>query len=96
MRREEVDDMVGTFFAAHSRGNLESRLRAARIAYGHVNGLADLSIHPALRRWTVASATGDIAMPAHPNAKLEAPKTLSIPDLDGQGAAIRKEFAVPA
>ena len=95
-RREEVDDMVGTFFAAHSRGDLESRLRAARIAYGNVNGLADLSVHPALRRWTVASATGDIAMPAHPNAKLEAPETLSIPDLDGQGAAIRKEFAAPA
>ena len=94
-RREEVDDMVGTFFVAHSRGDLESRLRAARIAYGNVNGLADLSTHPALRRWTVASATGDVAMPAHPNAELEAPATLCIPDLDAQGAAIRKEFAAP-
>ena len=94
-RREEVDDMVGTFFVAHSRSDLESRLRAARIAYGNVNGLADLSTHPALRRWTVASATGDVAMPAHPNAELEAPATLCIPDLDAQGAAIRKEFAAP-
>lgn len=95
-RREEVDDVVGTFFVTHSRSDLESRLRAARIAYGNVNGLSDLSTHPALRRWTVASATGDVAMPAHPNAELEAPATLSIPDLDAQGAAIRKEFAAPA
>ncbi len=94
--REEVDDMVGTFFAAHSRGDLEAKLRVARIAYGNVNGLADLSTHPALRRWTVASATGDVSMPAHPNAALPTPKSLAIPDLDAQGAAIRKEFAAPA
>ena len=94
--REEVDDMVGTFFAAHSRSDLEAKLRGARIAYGNVNGLADLSTHPALRRWTVASATGDVSMPAHPNAALPTPKSLTIPDLDAQGAAIRKEFAAPA
>lgn len=95
-RREEVDDIVGTFFVAHSRSDLESRLHAARVAYGNVNGLTDLSTHPALRRWTVASATGDVAMPAHPNAALPTPKTLAIPDLDAQGAAIRKEFAAPS
>ena len=95
-RREEVEDMVGEFFAAHSCSNLEARLRAARIAYGKVNTLAGLSTHPALRRWTVASATGDISMPAHPNAALDTPQALSIPDLDAQGAAIRKEFAAPS
>ena len=95
-RREEVDDMVGAFFAAHSRSDLEARLRSARIAYGNVNGLEGLSSHPALRRWTVASATGEVSMPAHPNAALETPQTLAIPDLDAQGAAIRKEFAAPS
>ena len=94
-RREEVDRLVSTFFAAHLRSALEARLRGARIAFGNVNTLADLSAHPALRRWTVASATGDISMPAHPNASLETPPALSIPDLDEQGTAIRKEFAVP-
>ena len=94
-RREEVEEMVGKFFAAHSCSDLEASLRAARIAYGKVNTLAGLSTHPALRRWTVASATGDISMPAHPNAALETPHGLSIPDLDAQGAAIRKEFAAP-
>ena len=92
-RRDEVDDIVGKFFVAHSQQDLESRLRAARVAYGNVNGLADLSTHPALRRWTVASATGDVAMPAHPNAALATPQQLAIPDLDAQGPAIRKEFA---
>ena len=94
-RREEVDGIVGAFFAVHSKGDLETRLRAARIAYGNVNTLANLSTHPALRRWTIASATGDISMPAHPNAALEVPRSLSIPDLDAQGAAIREEFAAP-
>ena len=94
-RREEVDGIVCTFFAAHSQSDLETRLRTARIAYGNVNTLANLSTHPALRRWTIASATGDISMPAHPNAALEVPKSRSIPDLDAQGAAIREEFAAP-
>lgn len=94
-RREEVDATVGEFFAAHSRKDLEARLHAARIAYGNVNALAGLSTHPALRRWTVASATGDVSMPAHPNAALATPHSLSIPDLDAQGAAIRKEFEAP-
>ena len=94
-RRPEVDDIVGTFFAAHTRRDLEARLRAARIAFGNVNSLTDLSTHPALRRWTVNSSTGDVSMPAHPNAALETPHTLSIPDLNEQGAAIREEFAAP-
>ena len=94
-QREEVENMVGEFFAAHKCSDLEARLRAARIAYGKVNTLAGLSTHPALRRWTVASTTGDISMPAHPNAALDTPQALSIPDLDAQGAAIREEFAAP-
>ena len=50
---------------------------------------------PVMLPMTVASPTGDIAMPAHPNAALETPTTLSVPDLNAQGAAIRKEFAAP-
>ena len=45
--------MVQAFFARHSRAEMETKLRAARIAYGAVNDLADLSAHPHLRRQRV-------------------------------------------
>ena len=93
-RRAEVDGLVQAFFAAHSRAEMEAKLRAARIAYGAVNDLASLSSHPHLRRLTVASETGDIAMPAHPNAALD-PAAGAVPSLPKVGEhtqRIRNEF----
>ena len=78
-RRAEVDGLVQAFFSRHSRAEMEAKLRAARIAYGAVNDLASLSAHPHLRRQRVASATGDIDMPAHPNAALAVPGVPSCP-----------------
>ena len=92
-RRDEVDGMVQSFFSRHTRVELEAKLRDARIAYGAVNELADLSTHPELRRWTVHSSTGDISLPAHPDASRDEPIDSSIPDLNAHGAAIREEFA---
>ena len=91
-RRVEVDGAVQAFFSRHTREAAEAKLRAARIAFGAVNGLAGLSAHPALRRWTVGSETGDVTMPAHPDASRAAPDALDIPALDAHGAALRAEF----
>ena len=93
-RRAEVDGLVQAFFAARSRAEMEATLRAARIAYGAVNDLAGLSSHPHLRRLTVASESGDIAMPAHPNAALD-PTAGAVPSLPKVGEhtqLIRNEF----
>lgn len=91
-RRGAVDGAVQAFFSRHTREAAEAKLRAARIAFGAVNGLAGLSAHPALRRWTVGSETGDVTMPAHPDASRAAPDALDIPALDAHGAALRAEF----
>ena len=93
-RRAEVDGLVQAFFAARSRAEMEATLRAARIAYGAVNDLAGLSSHPHLRRLTVASESGDIAMPAHPNAALDpaAGAVSSLPKVGEHTQLIRNEF----
>ena len=90
-RRDEVDGMVQAFFARHERKEMEAKLRAARIAYGAVNDLAGLSAHPHLRRQTVASETGAVRMPAHPNAAAP-PGESRLPAVGEQSLRIRQEF----
>ncbi len=91
-RRAEVDGLVAEFFAAHDRAELESRLRAARIAYGAVNDLAGLSAHPQLRRQSIASETGAISLPAHPNAGAASAAAPSLPTIGEHSDRIRQEF----
>lgn len=95
-RRAEVDGMVQAFFAERMRAEMEELLRSARIAYGALNDLAGLSKHPQLRRWAVASETGEVRMPAHPNAARAAPQSSKLPRLGEHAAAIRREFASDA
>ena len=90
--RAELDALVQSFFARHGHAEMAAKLRAARIAYGAVNDLAGLSAHPQLRRQSVASATGDIAMPAHPNAAQVQPRVPSLPRVGEHSARIRAEF----
>ena len=91
-RRAEVDGMVANFFASKDRSELEALLRRARIAYGTVNSMADVSVHPELRRMCVESETGEISMPAHPDAMREI-STYRLPQLGEHSEAIRNEFA---
>ena len=91
--REQVDAIVQNVFAARSRKELEQQLGDARIAFGAVNGLDDLSKHPQLRRIRVASETGEIDMPAHPDANRVIDRDTRIPTLGEHSDAIRGEFA---
>ena len=91
-RRAEVDGLVQACFSRHDRPEMEAKLRAARIAYGAVNDLHGLSAHPHLRRQRVASETGAIDMPAHPNAALSLPGVPSLPKVGEHSARIRQEF----
>ena len=92
-RRAEVDGLVRAFFAERPKAELEALLRAARVAYGAVNDLAGLSTHPQLRRQRVASDTGPIDMPAHPNAASAPAGVPRLPTLGEHDASIRREFA---
>jgi len=92
--RPAVDTQVGVAFAALSRADAATRLRAAQIAYGFVNDLADLTTHPALRRVSVGTPAGRASIIA-PAAIRDgrAPELGPVPAIGEHNAAIRAEFA---
>jgi formyl-CoA transferase len=62
--RELTDKTVGEIFASLSREDLLKRLSDADIAFAEVNTLADLTIHPHLRRIEVSTPKGVVTYPA--------------------------------
>jgi hypothetical protein len=64
--RAMVDAHVGATFAKLTRDQAAAKLRAANTAYGFVNDVAAFSRHPALRRQTVETPNGPVAIAAPP------------------------------
>ncbi len=76
--RPALDGAVGAVFAALTRDEAVARLRAADIAFGALNSVADLAAHPQLRRAPQPTGHGTLSLVAA---------------LDEHGAALRREFA---
>ena len=92
--RAALDERIGAVFGAAPADALAGRLQAAQIAFGRVNTVAQFSQHPQLRRATVATPKGEIALPAPPAQFVDEPRNLRpVPALDEHGEAIRREFA---
>src|SRR3954470_306610 len=62
--RELTDQTVGGSFATMTRDELLQRLSDADIAFAEVNTMADLAVHPHLRRIEVDTPNGPVAYPA--------------------------------
>src|SRR5262249_52527679 len=62
--RALTDKVVGDIFASLSREQLLKRLEDADIAFAEVNSMADLAVHPHLRRVEIATPAGKVAYPA--------------------------------
>ena len=62
--RELTDRIVGDVFGALTRDELLKRLDQADIAFAEVNTMADLAVHPHLRRIEVETPNGPFAYPA--------------------------------
>jgi formyl-CoA transferase len=62
--RELTDKTVGDSFATLGREELLKRLKDADIAFAEVNTMADLTIHPHLRRIEVDTPKGVVTYPA--------------------------------
>jgi itaconate CoA-transferase len=62
--RELTDQTVGDIFATLSREDLLKRLSDADIAFAEVNTMADLTVHPHLRRIEVNTPKGLVTYPA--------------------------------
>ncbi|RED48520.1 CaiB/BaiF CoA transferase family protein [Aestuariispira insulae] len=93
--REFIEGVITEFTTGIDYGPLTQRLKEAKIAYGAVNPVEAVLDHPALRRAQVTlpgNKTADLpAPPAHTDWHGEDLGT--VPRLDQQGSAIRKEFS---
>jgi itaconate CoA-transferase len=93
-RRAETDGRVAKAFSALDVGPLSEKLAAAEIAFGRVNGPADLATHPHLRRMTVGSEGGPISLPAPAAQHAGESRTYGpVPALGEHTQRIRAEFA---
>ena len=93
--RGRMNAIIAAAFACHPTEALCGRLLAAGVAFGRVNGVAEFSRHPQLRRVEVETPAGPVAIPAPPPVVdgVRAPVLGPVPALDAHGAAIRQEFA---
>jgi formyl-CoA transferase len=93
-RRAETDGRVAAAFGALDVDALQERLAAADIAFGRVNGPAELAVHPHLRRITIGSPNGPLSYPA-PAAQWagEPRKYGPVPAVGEHSEKIRAEFS---
>lgn len=92
--RAMVDAHIAAAFAARTREECVARLEAANTAYGFVNGVDGLATHPALRRVTLETEKGPVAIAAPAARFHDGPRALGpVPALGAHDAAIRAEFA---
>jgi itaconate CoA-transferase len=80
--RELTDKAVGDIFATLSREELLKRLSDADIAFAEVNTMADLTIHPHLRRIEVNTPKGIVTYPAPAAIFVDQPRHYgAVPDI---------------
>ncbi len=92
--REALEDIVQTCFARWPRTELMQRLRAARVACGALNEVADFAAHPQLRTIALDAPSGRATVVAPPVIRTgEEPEYGPVPQLGEHSQAIRAEFA---
>ena len=88
--RELTDKTVGEIFASLSREDLLNRLAQADIAFAEVNTMADLTVHPHLRRIEVNTPKGVVTYPAPAAIFVDQPRHYgAVPDI-GEHAELPK------
>jgi crotonobetainyl-CoA:carnitine CoA-transferase CaiB-like acyl-CoA transferase len=92
--RPTLDAIITEKFRAADADPLAQRLQKAQIAFGRINTVEQFSRHPQLRRATVVTPKGEVALPAPPAQFVGEPRALRpVPALGEHGDAIRREFA---
>jgi crotonobetainyl-CoA:carnitine CoA-transferase CaiB-like acyl-CoA transferase len=93
--RLALDTNIAAYFASLSREEASTRLRRAKIAFGAVNEVADLSLHPQLRRITIDTPTGPVDVAAPPPRWDAQPfEARPVPAIGQHTLALRQEFAL--
>ncbi|WP_159349377.1 CaiB/BaiF CoA transferase family protein [Roseomonas harenae] len=92
--RPKVDAHVAAHFAALTREECATRLKAAKTAFGFVNDLDAFSHHPALRRVTLETPGGPVSAAAPAAVFSDGARELGpVPALGAHTDSIRAEFA---
>lgn len=91
--RAVLDGLVAEIFARFDRETLSARLLAADIAFGRLNTVEDFSRHPQLRRITVETPAGPVAVPAPAAWPKGVENAGKVPAIGADNAAIRREFS---
>jgi formyl-CoA transferase len=92
-RRADTDGTVAAAFGALDVDALVEKLAAADIAFGRVNGPAELAEHPHLRRIDVGSPNGPLSYPAPAAQWAGAPRQYGpVPGIGEHSEKIRTEF----
>ncbi|MGH7036402.1 MAG: CaiB/BaiF CoA transferase family protein [Stellaceae bacterium] len=91
--RAALDAIILRNFAGAPRATLAARLDKAGIAYGNLNGVADLANHPQLRLGDTPTPSGPVSLPLPPGRRAEEGPLRPVPALDQHGVALRREFA---
>jgi itaconate CoA-transferase len=92
--RAETDGLVARCFGAREIAPLSRRLEEAEIAFARVNDIEGILRHPHLRRMSVATPSGAVALPAPPARWMgeDAPSFGPLPALGEHTQAVRREF----
>ncbi len=89
--RQLTDGMVGDVFASLTREELLKRLSEADIAFGEVNTMSDLAVHPHLRRIEVATPKGPVSYPAPAAIVIGEPRRYGAVPAIGEHASTSKK-----
>ncbi len=93
-RRDDTNAIVQQSFGAQSFETLAARLDAAQIAWARVSSVADLSVHPQLRRIGFRTPNGEVTVPALAASWAGEPERLGdVPALGQHTDQLRREFA---
>ena len=91
--REFLDKEIEDVLYKITRDEVRKRLIAAKIAFGAVNTIEDVSDHPALKTIKINTPKGTIDVMAPPSSvKGEAVPLLSVPEVGENNDSIRAEF----
>jgi formyl-CoA transferase len=92
--RELTDKTVGDIFGQLPRDELLKRLSAADIAFAEVNTMADLAVHPHLRRIEVDTPAGPVSYSAPAAIVVDAPRHYGAVPAIGERISVAKPSQV--
>jgi itaconate CoA-transferase len=88
--RALTDKIVGDIFASLTRDELLKRLSGADIAFAEVNTMADLAVHPHLRRIEVETPNGPVSYSAPATIVVDQPRRYGpVPGIGEQPSAAK-------